>query len=74
MSAIPDFERRQAKYAPVAQRLNELFGWPDWRPFLPPLGLHVSELAWLLTIPVGASWIALITARLSVFGALSRIY
>jgi len=43
-------------------------------PFLPPLGLHVSELAWLLTIPVGASWIALITARLSVFGALSRIY
>jgi len=37
MSAIPDFERRQAKYAPVAQRLNELFGWPDWRPFLPPL-------------------------------------
>jgi endonuclease III len=37
MIAIPDFERRQAKYAPVAQRLNELFGWPDWRPFLPPL-------------------------------------
>lgn len=43
-------------------------------PFLPPLGLHLSELAWLLTIPVGASWIALVTARLSVFGALSRIY
>ncbi|MBI1259172.1 MAG: endonuclease III [Chloroflexi bacterium] len=37
MIAIPDFERRQAKYAPVASRLNELFGWPDWRPFLPPL-------------------------------------
>jgi len=43
-------------------------------PFLPPLGLHIWELGWLLAIPVGASWIALITARLSVFGALSRIY
>jgi cell division transport system permease protein len=43
-------------------------------PFLPPLGLHLSELAWLLLVPVAASWIALITARLSVLGALSRIY
>lgn len=43
-------------------------------PFLPPLGLHVSELGWLLTVPVAASWIALLTARLSVLGALSRIY
>ena len=34
---IPDFERRQAKYAPVAALLNEMFGRPDWRPFLPPL-------------------------------------
>jgi endonuclease-3 len=33
----PDFERRRAKYAPVAKLLNEVFGWPDWRPFLPPL-------------------------------------
>jgi endonuclease III len=37
MIDVPDFERRQAKYAPVAALLNELFGWPDWRPFLPPL-------------------------------------
>jgi len=43
-------------------------------PFLPPLTLHLSELAWLLAVPVGASWIALLTARLSVLGALSRIY
>jgi endonuclease-3 len=32
-----DFERRQAKYAPVADILREVFGYPDWRPFLPPL-------------------------------------
>jgi cell division transport system permease protein len=43
-------------------------------PFLPPLTLHLSELAWLLAVPVVASWIALLTARLSVLGALSRIY
>lgn len=43
-------------------------------PFLPPLTLRLSELAWLLAVPVGASWIALLTARLSVLGALSRIY
>jgi cell division transport system permease protein len=43
-------------------------------PFLPPITLHLSELAWLLTVPVAASWIALLTARLSVLGALSRIY
>jgi cell division transport system permease protein len=43
-------------------------------PFLPPLGLHLSELGWLLLVPVAASWIALLTARLSVLGALSRIY
>ncbi|MEP7291763.1 MAG: endonuclease III [Chloroflexota bacterium] len=34
---MPEFERRQAKYAPVAAALGELFGFPDWRPFLPPL-------------------------------------
>ena len=43
-------------------------------PFLPPIGLHLSELAWLITVPVAAGWIALLTARLSVLGALSRIY
>jgi endonuclease-3 len=37
MITVPDFERRQAKYAPVSKLLNELFGRPDWRPFLPPL-------------------------------------
>jgi cell division transport system permease protein len=43
-------------------------------PFLPPMGLHLSELAWLTTVPVAASWIALVTARISVLGALRRIY
>ena len=43
-------------------------------PFLPPLGLKISELAWLTTVPVAASWIALITARVSVLAALRRIY
>lgn len=43
-------------------------------PFLPPLTLHGTELPWLLSIPVAASAIALVTARLSVLGALSRIY
>lgn len=37
MISVPDFERRKAKYAPVAAALGELFGFPDWRPFLPPL-------------------------------------
>ncbi len=43
-------------------------------PFLPPVGLHLTELAWFLVVPVAASWIALATARLSVIGALARIY
>lgn len=43
-------------------------------PFLPPIGLHLSELAWLLAVPVAVSWIALLTARLSVLGALARAY
>lgn len=37
MINITDFQRRQEKYAPVAALLAEVFGWPDWRPFLPPL-------------------------------------
>lgn len=43
-------------------------------PFLPPLSLHVTEMVWLLAVPIAASVIALITARLSVLAALRRIY
>ncbi|MBV9569821.1 MAG: hypothetical protein JO056_01090 [Alphaproteobacteria bacterium] len=43
-------------------------------PFLPPLTLHATELGWLLMVPVAASWIALLTARLSILRVLSRIY
>jgi endonuclease-3 len=28
-----DFERRKAKYEPVAAELRAVFGYPDWRPF-----------------------------------------
>ncbi len=35
--AAPDFARRHAKYAPVATRLRDLFGYPDWRRDYPPL-------------------------------------
>lgn len=34
---IADFERRKAKYAPVAQLLGDLYGVPTWRAWLPPL-------------------------------------
>lgn len=37
MMNVTDFQRRQAKYAPIAALLAEMFGRPDWRPFLPPL-------------------------------------
>jgi cell division transport system permease protein len=43
-------------------------------PFLPPLSLHLTELAWLAAIPAGAALIAWATARLSVLAAVSRIY
>jgi hypothetical protein len=43
-------------------------------PFLPPLSLHVAELAWLAAIPAAAALIAWATARLSVLTAVSRIY
>lgn len=43
-------------------------------PFLPPLVLHMSELAWLIAIPVAAAAIAWATARISVLAAVSRIY
>lgn len=35
--SIPDFERRKAKYEPVAQLLREMYGTPDWQRWLPPL-------------------------------------
>ena len=34
---IPDFERRKAKYEPVARELHAVFGYPTWRQWLPPL-------------------------------------
>ena len=34
---IPDFERRRAKYEPVSHLLREMYGFPEWRPWLPPL-------------------------------------
>jgi len=37
IAKIPDYERRAAKYAPIAAALHAVFGRPDWRPFLPPL-------------------------------------
>lgn len=43
-------------------------------PFLPPLTLHPSELAWLGAVPLGAGAIAWVTARLSVLAALRKIY
>ncbi|HTT83565.1 MAG TPA: hypothetical protein VMF67_08785 [Rhizomicrobium sp.] len=43
-------------------------------PFLPPLGLGVLELGWLLAVPAAAGLIALATARLSVVAALARNY
>lgn len=36
-SLIADFERRAAKYPPVATLLAEHYGYPDWRQHLPPL-------------------------------------
>jgi cell division transport system permease protein len=43
-------------------------------PFLPPLGLNLAELPWLLLVPVAASAIAWATARLSVVSALREFY
>jgi cell division transport system permease protein len=42
-------------------------------PFLPPIGLHASEMMWLFAVPAAASMIALATARISVLGVLRRI-
>jgi cell division transport system permease protein len=43
-------------------------------PFLPPLGLNVAELPWLLLVPAAAAAIAWATARLSVVSALREYY
>lgn len=43
-------------------------------PFLPPLGLNLAELPWLLLVPVAAAGIAWATARLSVVSALRAYY
>lgn len=43
-------------------------------PFLPPLALHLMELAWLAAIPAVAAVIAWATARISVLAAVGRIY
>jgi cell division transport system permease protein len=43
-------------------------------PFLPPIALKLSEAAWLVAVPVAASLIAWLTARLSVMAAVREIY
>jgi len=42
--------------------------------FLPPLGLQLSELPWLASVPVAAAAIAWGTARTSVIAALHELY
>jgi endonuclease-3 len=37
-----DFARRQAKYAPVARLLDDVYGVPDWRTGTPPMDELVS--------------------------------
>jgi len=39
---IPDFKRRKAKYAPIAKALGDVYGYPAWRQWLPPLDELVS--------------------------------
>jgi cell division transport system permease protein len=42
--------------------------------FLPPIALKLSEIAWLAGVPLTATLIAWITARLSVLAAVREIY
>lgn len=42
--------------------------------FLPPLGVPLSDLVWLLAVPAGAALIAWATARISVLAALREFY
>ena len=37
VAGVDDFETRSAKYAPVAAALREMYGFPTWRQFLPPV-------------------------------------
>lgn len=65
--------------AALAGLLFLLTGWLEFAgiepvPFLPPLALHLAELAWLAAVPLGAGAIAWATARLSVLAALRKIY
>jgi endonuclease-3 len=39
---IDDFERRQAKYAPIAALLGDLYGVPQWRKNTPPMDELIS--------------------------------
>jgi cell division transport system permease protein len=43
-------------------------------PFLPPIALKLSEVAWLVCVPMAATLIAWATARLSVMAAVREIY
>jgi cell division transport system permease protein len=43
-------------------------------PFLPPIALKLSEVAWFAAVPFAASLIAWITARLSVLAVVRKIY
>jgi cell division transport system permease protein len=43
-------------------------------PFLPPIGLKLTELPWLLAVPIASAVIAFVTARISVLAALRNIY
>jgi cell division transport system permease protein len=42
--------------------------------FLPPLGLPLADLPWLLLVPFGAACIAWATARISVIAVLHELY
>jgi hypothetical protein len=43
-------------------------------PFLPPVALRLSEVAWFVAVPLTAALIAWATARLSVLSVVRRIY
>jgi cell division transport system permease protein len=51
----------------------EVFG-VEAVPFLPPIALKLSEVAWLTAVPVAAALIAWVTARLSVLAVVRKIY
>ena len=41
-STVPQFKRRKAKYPPIAAALGEVYGFPSWRQWLPPLDELIS--------------------------------